>query len=53
MFELLLTAYVVICDLYLFHIISLLLFYDVHIISDFKLVNNLKSSCLDKATAGT
>ena len=37
---------VVICDLYLFHIISLLN-------SDFKLVNNLVSSSLDKVTAGT
>ena len=46
MFKLLLIASVVICDLYLFHIISLLN-------PDFKLVNNLKSSSLDKATAGT
>ena len=37
MFKLLLTASVVICDLYLFHIISLLN-------PDFKLVNNLISS---------
>ena len=46
MFKLLLIASVVICDLYLFHIISLLN-------PDFKLVNNLKSSSLDKVTAGT
>ena len=46
MFKLLLTASVVICDLYLFHIISLLN-------PDFKLVNNLVSSSLDKVTAGT
>ena len=46
MFKLLLTASVVICDLYLFHIISLLN-------PDFKLVNNLVSSPLDKVTAGT
>ena len=39
MFKLLLTASVVICDLYLFHIISLLN-------PDFKLVNNLKSNLL-------
>ena len=45
-FKLLLTASVVICDLYLFHIISLLN-------TDFKLVNNLISSSLDKVTAGT
>ena len=45
MFKLLLTASVVICDLYLFHIISLLN-------PDFKLVNNLISSSLDKVTAG-
>ena len=44
MFKLLLTASVVICDLYLFHIISLLN-------PDFKLVNNLISSSSD--TAGT
>ena len=44
-FKLLLTASVVICDLYLFHIISLLN-------PDFKLVNNLISSSLDKVTAG-
>ena len=42
----LLTAFVVICDLYLFHIISLLN-------PDFKLVNNLISSSLDKVTADT
>ena len=42
----LLIASVVICDLYLFHIISLLN-------PDFKLVNNLLSSSLDKVTAGT
>ena len=46
MFKLLLTASVVICDLYLFYIISLLN-------PDFKLVNNLISSSLDKVTAGT
>ena len=46
MFKLLLTASVVICDLYLFHIISLLN-------HDFKLVNNLESSYLDKVTTGT
>ena len=46
MFKLLLTASVVICDLYLFHIISLL---NPH----FKLVNNLISSSLDKVTSGT
>ena len=46
MFKLLLTASVVICDLYLFHIISLLN-------PDFKLVNNLISSSLDKVTTGT
>ena len=46
MFKLLLIASVVICDLYLFHIISLL-------IPDFKLVNNLISSSLDIVTAGT
>ena len=45
MFKLLLTASVVICHLYLFHIISLLN-------SDFKLVNNLISSSLDKVTTG-
>ena len=46
MFKLLLIASVVICDLYLFHIISLLN-------PDFKLFNNLVSSSLDKVTAGT
>ena len=46
MFKLLLTAYVVICDLYLFHIISVLN-------PDFKLVHNLISSSLDKVAAGT
>ena len=46
MFKLLLIASVVICYLYLFHIISLLN-------PEFKLVNNLKSSSLDKVTAGT
>ena len=46
MFKLLLFASVDICDLYLFHIISLLN-------PNFKLVNNLISSFLDKVTAGT
>ena len=46
MFKLLLTASVVIYDLYLFHIISLLN-------PDFKLVNNLVLSSLDKVTTGT
>ena len=46
MFKLLLIASVVICDLYLFHIISL-------VNPDFKLVNNLISSSLDKVTIGT
>ena len=46
MFKLLLIASVVICDLYLFHIISLLN-------PDFRLVNNLISSSLDKGTTGT
>ena len=46
MFKLLLTASVVICDLYLVHIISLLN-------PDFRLVNNLISSSLDKVTTGT
>ena len=46
MFKLLLIAFVVICDLYLFHIISLLN-------PDFRLVNNLISSSLDKVTTGT
>ena len=44
--KLLLTASVVICDLYLFHIISLLN-------PDFKVVNNLVLLSLDKVTAGT
>ena len=43
MFKLLLIASVEICDLYLFHIISL-------VNSDFKLVSNLISSSLDKVT---
>ena len=46
MFKLLLTTSAVICDLYLFHIISLLN-------PDFKLINNLILSSLDKFTAGT
>ena len=46
MFKLLLIASVVICDLYLFHLISLLN-------RDFRLVNNLISSSLDKVTTGT
>ena len=46
MFKLLLAASVDICDLYLFHFISLLN-------PDFKLVNNLTSSSLDKVTTGT
>ena len=46
MFKLLLIASVVICDLYLFHIISLLN-------PDFKLINNLISSSLDKVTTST
>ena len=45
MFKLLLIASVVICDLYLFHIVSLLN-------PDFKLVNNSISSSLDKVTTG-
>ena len=45
MFKLLLIASVVIYDLYLFHIISL-------VNPDFKLVNNLISSSLDKVTTG-
>ena len=45
MFKLLLIASIGICDLYLFHIISLLN-------PDFKLVNNLISSSLDKVTTG-
>ena len=46
MFKLLLIASVVICDPYLFHIISLLN-------PDFRLVNNLISLSLDKVTTGT
>ena len=46
MFKLLLIASVAICDLHLFHIISLLN-------PDFKLVNNLILSSLDKVTTGT
>ena len=46
MFKLLSIASVDTCDLYLFHIISL-------INPDFKLVNNLISSSLDKVTTGT
>ena len=46
MFKLLLAASVDICDLYLFHFISL-------VNPDFKLVNNLISSSLDKVTTGT
>ena len=45
MFKLLLVASVVICDLYLFYSISL-------VNPDFKLVNNLISSSLDKVTTG-
>ena len=45
MFKLLLIASVVFCDLYLFHIISLLN-------PDFKLVNNLIASSLAKVTTG-
>ena len=45
MFKLLLIASVDICDLYLFHITSLLN-------PDFKLVNNLISSSLGKVTTG-
>ena len=45
MFKLLLIASVNICDLYLFHSISL-------VNPDFKLVNSLISSSLDKVTAG-
>ena len=45
MFKLLLIASVDICDLYLFHFISLLN-------PDFKLVTNLTSSSLDKVTTG-
>ena len=46
MFKLLSIASVVICDLYLFHIISLLN-------PDFRLVNNLISLSLDKINTGT
>ena len=46
MFELSLASPVDVCDLHLFHIISLLN-------PDFKLVNNLISSFLDKVTTGT
>ena len=45
MFKLLLIASVDTCDLYLFHIVSL-------VNPDFKLVNNLISSSLDKVTTG-
>ena len=45
MFKLLLAASIDICDLYLFHFIFLLN-------PDFKLVNNLISSSLDKVTTG-
>ena len=45
MFKLLLAASVDICDLYLFHSISL-------VNPDFKLVNSLISSSLDKVTTG-
>ena len=46
MFKLLLAASVDICDLYLFHFISL-------VNLDFKLVNNSISSSLGKVTTGT
>ena len=46
MFKLSLAASVDICDLYLFHFISLFN-------PDFKSVNNLISSSLDKVTTGT
>ena len=46
MFKLSFLSPVDICDLYLFHIISL-------VNPDFKLVNNLISSFLDKVTTGT
>ena len=46
MFKFLLIASVDICDLHLFHFISLLN-------PDFKLVNNLISSILDKVTTDT
>ena len=45
MFKLLLVSSVIICDLHLFYIISLLN-------PDFRLVNNLISSSLDKVTTG-
>ena len=45
MFKLLLIASAIICDLYLFHSISL-------VNSHFKLVNNLISSSFDKVTTG-
>ena len=45
MFKLLLVASVDICDLYLFHIISL-------VNPDFKFANSLISSSLDKVTTG-
>ena len=45
MFKLLFSSSVDICDLYLFHITSVLN-------PDFKLVNNLISSSLDKVTTG-
>ena len=45
MFKLLLISSVDICDLYLFHFISL-------VNPDFKLVHNLVSSSLDKVTTG-
>ena len=45
MFKLLLAASVDICDLYLFHFVSL-------VNPDFKLVNSLISSFLDKVTTG-
>ena len=45
MFKLLLISFVDNCDLYLFHLISL-------VNPDFKLVNSLMSSSLDKVTTG-
>ena len=45
MFKLLLISFVDICDLYLFHLISL-------VNPDFKFVNSLISSSLDKVTIG-
>ena len=45
MFKLLLISSADICDLYLFHLISL-------VNPDFKLVHNLISSALDKVTTG-